>query len=1053
MSRRKPYEFEAPKKTPKVAWRSLEEKDADPAELSRLAAEELPGGFVGEASLLSKAGLGRRNFLAVAGATTGAIALEGCVRRPVENIMPYAQGPEYTQPGIPMHFATVTSRGGDALGLIVTSHENRPTKVEGNPSHPSSGGATDVRAQQFVMDLYDPDRAKTASKRDGESRSDVSMEEFDRALEQIVASHAEDRGAGLRFLVEPNNSPSVKRLRDAIVARFPEAKFHTYASVNDANAREGARLAFGTAYAPVVDYAAAKVVLSIDCDFLGAETGSVRATKAFAQNRHIESPSDAMSRLYVVEANHSVTGSQADHRLRLASSRIGQYLRALGKALSGKGVDVGPLGADASAPEGVPAQWLDAVATDLVQNRTRSAIVVGRNQPAWVHALAHGLNAALGNIGPVVRLFPLLDPEQPSEVADIAALAGALGDARTLVVIGGNPVYDAPSDLGIAEKLGRDGLTTIVVSSRADETGKLASWHCPLAHELEAWGDQRAVDGTVSVQQPLIAPLWHARSPIEILARFAGERNWRGNAVVRRTLRDLLPAGGVFEASYRRVLHAGIVQGVTAEPVAAAVDAARIAEAVSAAPAAPELSARSLEIQFVADPKMYDGRHGNNLWALELPDPMTKLSWDNAALMSRTTQRELGLQNGDVVKLEVGGQSLEIATWALPGHANHSVTLFLGWGRTEAGRYGNAKGFDVQPLRTTDAFYVRTGVVPADARRTYNLVQTQTHGRMEGRPIAIDATLEEYREDPEFASFRTVEFVNTPPLWNQVDYSPRDVATDRPLHKWGMAIDLTSCTGCNACVVACQSENNIPVVGKREVERGREMYWLRIDRYFLGDEEERPGHAPLEVAVQPVACQHCEEAPCENVCPVNATAHSPEGLNDMAYNRCIGTRYCANNCPYKVRRFNYLNWHVRLDEKHDEADGAPLGYRLTEQFPEPRKMQFNPNVTVRMRGVMEKCTFCTQRIQEAKIAARREGRRLGGNEVVTACQQACASGSIVFGDLNDPESNVTRLSRLDRRYALLAEIGTQPRTTFLAKIRNPNPAMGGAQGGTEEAHG
>ncbi len=1048
MSRRKPYEFEAPKKTQKPEWRSLEEKDAEPAELARLAAEELPGGFVGEAALLSKASVSRRNFLAITGATTGAVALEGCVRRPVENILPYAEGPEYSQPGIPLHFATVTERGGDALGLLVTSYENRPTKIEGNPSHPSSAGATDVRGQQFVLDLYDPDRAKTASKRKGEGRDDVSMDEFDRALEQVASSHAQDRGAGLRFLIQPNNSPSVKRLTDAILGRFPEAKFHTYASVNDANVREGARIAFGTAHAPVVRYEAAKVVVSIDCDFLGLETGSVRSARGFAQNRRISSPNDAMSRLYVVEATHSLTGAQADHRLRLPASAVGQYLRALAGALGGKGIDVGALAGRAQAPAGVSAKWLEVVAADLVANRGSAAIVVGRNQPAWVHALAHGLNAALGNIGPVVQLFPLLDPEQPGELADLQALVEGLGSAKTLVILGGNPVYDAPSDLGFAEKLKREGLTTIVVSSRVDETAKLASWHCPLAHELEAWGDQRAVDGTVAVQQPLIAPLWHARSPIEILARFAGERNWRGNAVVRRTVRGLLPAGGVFEASWRRVLHAGVIEGTTAEPIVAAADPSRVASAVSAAPAAPQLSARSLEVQFLADPKLYDGRYANNLWALELPDPMTKLSWDNAALMSRKTQRELGMQNGDVVRLKVGGQSLEIATWAVPGHADYSVTLNLGWGRTEAGRYGNAKGFDVQPLRTTDGFYVRTGVVPESAGRTYNLVQTQTHGRMEGRAIAIDATLEEYKKTPDFAEYRTVEMVSTPPLWKQVDYSPREVATDRPLHKWGMAIDLTSCTGCNSCVVACQSENNVPAVGKREVERGREMYWLQIDRYFLGDDADEP-----EVALQPRACQHCEEAPCENVCPVNATAHSPEGLNDMAYNRCIGTRYCANNCPYKVRRFNYLNWHVRLDEKNDEAQGAPLGYRLTDQFPETRQMQFNPNVTVRMRGVMEKCTFCTQRIQQAKIESRREGRRLGGDEIVTACQQACASGSIVFGDLNDPESRVSRLSRLDRRYALLAEIGTQPRTTFLAKIRNPNPAMGGSHGGTDEAHG
>ncbi|MBC7173447.1 MAG: hypothetical protein H5U40_13490, partial [Polyangiaceae bacterium] len=409
--------------------------------------------------------------------------------------------PEYTQPGIAMHFATVTERGGDALGLLVTSHANRPTKVEGNPRHPSSGGATDVRGQQFIADLYDADRARTATKKSGE---EVSMDDFGAALEQVVASHAEDRGAGLRFLVQPNNSPSAKRLRDAVVARFPEARFHTYASVNEANAREGARLAFGQALAPVVRYENAKVVVSIDCDFLGTEEGSVRSARGFAENRRLESPRDEMNRLYVVEAGHSVTGAQADHRLRLASSRAGQYLRALAGALGGSGVDVGGLAGGASSVPGVSNAWLEGVAADLVANRGRSAIVVGRNQPAWVHALAHGLNGALGNIGGVVQLFPLLDPEQPAEVADLAALVEGIDSVKTLVILGGNPVYDAPADVDFASILGRDGLTSIALGARRDETGKLATWHCPIAHELEAWGDQRAVDGTVSVQQPLI---------------------------------------------------------------------------------------------------------------------------------------------------------------------------------------------------------------------------------------------------------------------------------------------------------------------------------------------------------------------------------------------------------------------------------------------------------------------------------------------------------------------------------------------------------------------
>jgi molybdopterin-containing oxidoreductase family iron-sulfur binding subunit len=1054
MSRRKPYEFEASAKSGPKMWRSLEDKNADPAELKRLAESELPGGFVGSDALFQKSGVGRRDFLAVTGVTGAALALEGCIRRPVENIMPYSEGPEYSLPGIPLHFATVTQRGGDALGLLVTSHENRPTKIEGNPTHPSSGGATDVRAQQFIMDLYDPDRAKVPSKRKDGGREDVSMEAFDRALGEIAASHGEDRGAGLRFLVRSTNSPSVRRLREAVAARMPEARFFTYDSVNESNAREGARIAFGTPVAPVVQYENARVIVSIDSDFLGLEPGCVRASRGFSQSRRIESPRAEMNRLYVVEATYSITGATADHRLRLPASHAGRYLQALAVALGERGVDVGALRGslgDGSAP-GVPAEWLAPVAADLVANRGRSVIVVGRNQPAWVHALGHALNTALGNMGPVVRLYPLLDPERGGDVADIAALAQGIGDAKTLVVLDGNPVYDAPADVDFASILGREGLTSIVVSSHVNETAQLATWHCPLAHELESWGDQRAVDGTISVQQPLIEPLWHARSAIEILARFAGERNWRGHGVVRRTLRGLVPAQTLFEASWRRILHAGLVQGSAASPLGGlTADAGRIGQAIAQAPAAPELSPQSLEVQFLADPSLHDGQHANNPWALELPDPMTKISWDNAALVSHKTQRDLGVVNGDIIRLKAGDRTVEIANWALPGHADNSVTLLLGWGRTNAGHYGNGRGFDVHPLRTSDAFYVRTGVQAEATGRRFNVVQTQTHGRMEDRPLANEGTLEQYRENPEFAQYETVQMVSTPPLWKEVDYSPREVATGRVLHKWGMAIDLSACTGCNACVVACQAENNIPAVGKREVERGREMYWIRIDRYFLGEDDAQPA-----TMLQPVACQHCEEAPCENVCPVNATAHSPEGLNDMAYNRCIGTRYCANNCPYKVRRFNYLDWHSHLEELDDLETGDRIPYRVYGQFPETQKMQFNPNVTVRMRGVMEKCTYCVQRIQQAKIESRRNGRTVGGDDVVTACAQACPTGAIVFGDLNQ-DSRVARLARLDRHYMLLAELGTQPRTTFLAKIRNPNPAMGNAQAqgdtAAQEAHG
>ncbi len=1059
MSRRKPYNFKEPTAKLPPMWRSIEEKQADPATLARRAETEKPESLLDVKSLVS-----RRGFLQVAGATAAVATMQGCVRRPVENILPYVQGPEYSLPGIPTHFATVTARGGDALGLLVTSHEGRPTKIEGNPSHPSNGAGegaayapTDLRAQAAILDLYDDERARVASKRNGGALVDQTMEAFDSAFQALIARHRSQGGRGLRFLCQTTNSPSFMRLRQQITAQMPEARFHTYASVNDSNAVAGGALAFGSPVRAVVNYDRARVVLALDSDFLGDEAGSVRANRGFGATRAVETPASEMSRLYVVEAGHTITGASADHRLKLAASRVEGYLRALARTLAtqhGLALDATVLAACGQGnTQGIPQTWLAGVAADLKANAGRAPIVVGRKQPARVHALAFALNAALGNIDTTIQLFPAADVSEPDVVADIAKLASEIEQVQTLVILGGNPVFDAPGDLGLRAKLAREGLTVVQLSSHRDETSEVAAWHCPLAHELEAWGDQRAVDGTVSVQQPLIAPLFHARSEIELLAMAAGVRNWRGYYVVRQTIRALAP-NGVFESVFRRVLHSGVLAGSASAPLAIpALNGAAIAQQMTSAPAAPAVGPNAFEVHFVPDPKLFDGRHANNRWALELPDPMTKLVWDNAALMSPATRNALGCENGDKIRLSApGGRDVEVPVFALPGVADNCITLALGWGRTSVGRYGNGVGHDIQPLRTTAAFHIATGVRATKLSTTYPLVQTQEHDRMEGRPIVIDATVAEYREEPNFASYRAVEMNSTPALWDAVDYSHG--------HKWGMTIDLSSCTGCNACVIACQAENNIPTVGKREVSRGREMYWLRIDRYFLGDDVNDPD----AVALQPIGCQHCENAPCENVCPVNATAHSPEGLNDMAYNRCVGTRYCANNCPYKVRRFNYLDWHTRLDEvidHHGTIDqnayvrGIGLeghGFRMEGEFDQLKQMQFNPNVTVRMRGVIEKCSYCVQRIEAAKIRVRREHRAMRDGDVVTACQTACATGSIVFGDLNDTESRVHKLANRDRQYKLLAEVGAAPRTTFLGKIRNPNPAMGTAQGNAGEAH-
>jgi molybdopterin-containing oxidoreductase family iron-sulfur binding subunit len=1034
MTRRKSYEL-SPGKGPSI-WRSLEDKALDAEELTKLAQEEQPGGFITD--LLSpKALVSRRSFVQGSSIAALAAGLQGCVRRPKNEILPYSKAPEYLVPGIPSHFATVTSRGRDALGVVVTSHDGRPTKVEGNEQHTRSLGGTDVRAQAYVWDLYDPDRSQSPAQRRGNALVDATDADFDQALKDLATKHEKDQGAGLRILAPISNSPSFRRMRDKVIKKFPKARFRTYSAINDDNAREGARMAFqGSPYAPLYDYSKSAVTLSLGSDFLGSEPGSVASGRRFGLTRMLGSSEASMSRLYVLESNFTVTGSMADHRLPVLPTDIERFARALTVALADRGVvDLEPLARLLRDAKADISGWayLDAVADDLVKNQGRSIVVVGAGQPPRLHALAIAINGALGNFGKTTLFGPAIDPDDPTSRASIAKLAKEAGSISSLLILGGNPVYDAPADLKFGELLGREGLTSVHVSTRRDETSELCSWHSPLAHELEAWGDQQSLDGSVSIQQPLIAPLYDGRSEIEILAALAGDKVTSGHDIVQEThgtrlTKDtkalleygLSPQDLSADVVWRNALHSGVLLTLTQSKPG--VDLVAIIEAYFAVMKAEEQNppGRDFVVTFEADPALWDGRHANNLWALELPQPMTKLVWDNAALLSPATAKAIGVKNGQMLRLSKGAATVDVPAWIVPGHAAQCATLTLGWGRSAAGRYGNGKGFDVNPLRMTDGMDFADDVSVGALRETYNLVQTQTHDRMEGRPIAIDATLDEYKKEPDFASYRSVDPVSTPPLWKQVDYGEG--------HKWGMTIDLNGCTGCNACVVACQSENNIPVVGKFEVERGREMHWLRIDRYFVGDDENNP-----EVAVQPVTCQQCEEAPCENVCPVNATVHSPEGLNDMVYNRCVGTRYCANNCPYKVRRFNYLDWHGHLDDK----------FGWYEDFPESRKLQFNPNVTVRMRGVMEKCTYCVQRIEKGKLSAKRDGRTLRDGEIKSACQQACPTGAITFGDLNDPKSKVAKLAAVDRNYKLLAEIGTRPRTSFLARIRNPNPRLKG----------
>jgi Fe-S-cluster-containing dehydrogenase component len=1053
MSKRAPYPVREPWPGSPQYWSSLEERARldDPAQSEALRAEnaaEFPKGHfttppTDEALIVS-----RRGLLGAMAATFALVGAEGC-RRPVEKIVPYAKMPEDVIPGVPSHYATVIQRRGDAVGLIVESHEGRPTKIEGNESQQSSLGAADLVTQATILDLYDPERSTTPLK----GGAAASWADFEGAFSAKLSDYDKDQGARLRLLMPPTLSPTVLRMRAALAQRFPKARVHTWSAVSDSNLREGARIAYGEPVNTLYAFDRARVILSLDSDFLQTESGNVRSMKMFSAGRRLKSSRDSMSRLYVVEPSPTVTGMSSDHRLRLPAAAIERYAQALCAALASNGVSLGDdvqrVVGKASA-EGLPTKWLASVAKDLAANRGRALVVVGARQPATLHALAHAINAALGSPGQALFNVPVADPDELDTTVDIKALTEAIAanQVDALVMLGGNPVYDAPSDLAFGDALAKVPFS-VHASLFVDETSAKASWHVPQAHAYESWGDQRAHDSSVSICQPLISPIYDGRSDIELLALMANSPEKSAHEAVRTTARGIVLAahglkacgpladgkvechdasgnvvpvhGNDLEREWSRALALGVASRPQGPPPQATLRGADIASAIDKSVPAKAVGPSALEVTFAPCPKMVDGFHANNTWLQELPDPVTKLVWDNAAIVSPATAKALGLENADLVKIAVGNKTITAGAWIQPGQADNTIALTLGWGRTHAGRIGNGRGFDVYPLRTTEALGFAVGAQVSKAGgEPYFFAQTQEHTSTEGRPIAHEATLAEYKQKPNFSELDAPP-ARSLPLWSQQDYSQG--------HQWGMSIDLSTCTGCSACVIACMSENNVPVVGKREVWRGREMHWLRIDRYWVEDPKlGATAEDPMAIN-EPLACVHCEEAPCENVCPVNATTHGPEGLNEMAYNRCIGTRYCANNCPYKVRHFNYLNWHN--DAVWKETDGLP----------ESLQMQQNPNVTVRFRGVMEKCSYCVQRIQSAKIRAKREYRELKDQEIRTACQQTCPADAIVFGDVNDPNSLVTKSSRIDRRFGLLQELGTRPRTTYLGKVRNLNPEM------------
>jgi MoCo/4Fe-4S cofactor protein with predicted Tat translocation signal len=980
------------KGTGREYWRSLEDL-ADSPEFLDLLEREFPR----QAAAMFEGGatdLDRRGFLRLMGASLALAGLGACTRQPTEKIVPYVKSPEQIVPGEPLFYATAMPLGGAATGLLVESHTGRPTKVEGNPSHPASLGATDAYAQASVLTLYDPDRSQVV-RHIGEI---VPWSEFEQAIATLGETARSNRGAGLRILSGTVSSPTLAAQMRELKQSYPRARWHQYEPVSG-GARAGARAAFGRDADVLLRLERADSILALDSDFLVSGRGAVRHARDFASRRKPRREAAEMSRLWVVESSPTPTGTRADERLALPPRQIRDLARALGSRF---GLDV------ESPPSMEPhGAWIDALAADLRAHAGRSAVLVGDQQPADLHALGHAINERLGNLGTTVVPIEPIAAEPVDPIADLRELVVAMsaGEVELLLIVDSNPVYDAPADLDFAGALARVR-TAVSLGLYQDETAIHCHWHVPLAHYLESWGDARACDGTVTLLQPLIAPLYDGKTASELLEVLLGRPPRSAYEIVREHWQKER-SDVAFETFWARSLNDGVVDGTTSPTLKVALQSGW-REALAPPPATPD--ADRVEALFRPDRKVFDGRFANNAWLQELPDALTKLTWDNAALIAPALGERLGLRDGDVVELELGGRVVAAPVWLTPGHADGCVTLPLGYGRTRAGRVGDGVGFDAYRLRTSDAPDQAPGLAIRKTGERRELACTQAHGALEGRPILRSGDLEEFRENPAFAQ----ELGEDPPLHDTLypNYPYEG-------HSWGMAVDLNACVGCNACIVACQSENNIAVVGREQVAMGREMQWIRLDRYYSGSVD-----AP-ETHFQPMLCQHCERAPCEVVCPVNATVHDGEGLNVMVYNRCVGTRYCANNCPYKVRRFNF--------------------YLYSDWTTESLKLQRNPNVTVRSRGVMEKCTYCVQRISRGRIAARRDGRPLEDGAVRTACQQVCPADAIYFGDLNDPESRVARAKSDPRNYSVLAELNTRPRTTYLAEVRNPDPKLQGEE--------
>jgi MoCo/4Fe-4S cofactor protein with predicted Tat translocation signal len=1019
-------------KTGRRFWKNLDELAETPA-FHELMREEFPR-QAGANEWVDA--VSRRGFLKVMGASLAMAGLAGCTKQPDEAIFPYIKQPEDLVLGKPMYFATAYPFPTGAIPVLVKSDSFRPIKVDGNPEHPMTKGKSDVFTQATLLDLYDPDRSQHVLHRGQVS----SWGEFQQAF--ATAAKKTSGGQGIYFLSETITSPTLAAQWKQVQAAYPQAKLIQWEPVNQDSSRAASKAAFGSYTDAQYKLEEADIILSLDADFLGGigHPGFLPLAAGYAE-RHRYEEGKTMNRLYVVETMPTVTGFKAEHRLALKPSEITTFALAL---------------ANGAAPQGATAEqqkFFAALSSDLKNSGGKCVVIPGEQASAAVHAAAYALNSALGAVGRTVIYTETVNPMPSEQVADLKSLVADMkaGKVQWLVMLGVNPIYSAPWDLGFRDAFANVPVT-VQLASQVDETGAISNWHINKTHYLESWSDVRAYDGTISIIQPMIDPMYGGKSSHDVLQALLADPQQSAYDVVVANAKTYIK--GDFAAGWRKALHDGWVEGTAFTAKAGGAGK----NAVASSPAAAATS--GLEVSFRPDPSIYDGRFANVGWLQELPKQVTNLSWDNAAIMSLNTLADLKLDESDPVKISLSGREVIAPAMMIPGHPDGVITVHLGFGRgVEAGRVGQGVGFDAYQIRTTDGLLSVSGATAKKVPGTYDLCITKVHNiehrgsfaqhdlekplydkegvyslaghEAEERSIIRYATLDEVKKNPNFAheggasgtlidkvgyspQGETIPKSNSffPDAWN---YEKQDPSTLKIQNAWGMAIDLNSCIGCNACIVSCYAENNIPVVGREQVKVGRNMQWLRIDTYFEGDL-----HAP-KAHFQPMACQHCENAGCEQVCPVGATVHTPEGLNTMVYNRCVGTRYCSNNCPYKVRRFNFL-----LYSDYD-----------TESL----KFMRNPDVSVRSRGVMEKCSYCVQRIEAAKIIADKENREIRDGEIVTACQQACPTSAITFGNINDKASKVAKLKAEERDYQVLADLAFRPRTTYTAGVINPHPEL------------